>query len=388
MKKCLFSFFLIMSSFQILSAQNAAVCVYEKAVIRQAPSQKSEMISSISFGKEKVYLTNEKITVIEEKNRIYEKVTTEEGETGWVRQELLVTEGQGAVARVNTIIYPQANANPQAGFSGEFKEGESLIKTEQEGDFVKVYGFEKKKEGWVLVADLMDGEEEIAESVWLTRAMQEKSDCEKATKMLAVKNSPMFEINQMTDIVERAYKTADSLCKNPPVAKPIEQQPANRGLNAQPKPKTPTTKTATSTTKPTAKAGVSPAKTTSKPTTPTARTINPKTNAPTKVVGTAANISAIAKLEGKVGNAHKYVEKLQVVEVTDANNSNKLQCYHNTLPKGAKIMVQLPNNEGEVELEVIGGLKTKAGLGLTNPTIKRIFGEKIPRFVDIYYLAK
>lgn len=383
MKKSLFSFFLIVHYFQLLNAQNTAVCVYEKAIIRQAPSQKSEIVSAISFGKEKVYLTNEKITVPEEKNRIYEKVNTEEGETGWVRQELLVMEGQGAVARVNTIIYPQANANPQAGFSGEFKEGESLIKTEQEGDFVKVYGFEKKKEGWVLVADLMDGEEEIAESVWLTRAMQEKSDCERATKMLAVKNSPMFEINQMTDIVERAYKTADSLCKNPPVAKPIEQQPANRGLNAQPKPKTPT-----STTKPTTKASVSPAKPTSKPTTPTARTINNKSNTPAKVIGTAANISAIAKLEGKVGNAHKYVEKLQVVEVTDANNSNKLQCYHNTLPKGAKIMVQLPNNEGEVELEVIGGLKTKAGLGLTNPTIKRIFGEKIPRFVDIYYLAK
>lgn len=395
------SLYLLLFLSQNVTAQVSAICAYEKGFIRQSPSQKAEVVQTISFGKEKVFLAEEQKTVAEERNRIYEKVTTEEGETGWIWQEVLVREGYGAVVMVSSLISPQANENPHGGFVGEFQAGEVIIKMEQEGRFVKVYGFEKKKEGWILVENTMESEEEIAEAVWFTRALKENTDCERAEKMQAILRNPAFEINQMTAIIENAFQKADTLCKNPQQVSPKMPEKVdanNRGLTSQqPKPSKPTSPKSNTATPNKGKVVATPAspkpyekKITPAPKTSAAnsRTISPASKTPAKVKGTAANISPISKLEGQVGDAHKYTERLQMVEVTDKANANKLQCYHNTLPKGAKIMLQLPNNEGEIELEVIGGLKTKAGLGLTNPTIKRIFGEKIPRFVDIYYLAK
>jgi len=403
MKQFLFSILLFLA--HNLIAQVAAVCVYEKGYVRQTPSQKAEVIQAISFGKEKVYLSDETVKVAEERNRIYEKVTTEEGEMGWILQEVLVKEGQAAVAKMPTFISPQPIANPKEGFRGEFQAGEVLIKIAQQNEFVKVYGFEKKKEGWVLAEDLIEGEEEVAEAVWLTRAYQEKTPCLQAEKIQTILNNPAFEINQVSEIVQNAFEKADNLCKNPKpenAKTPMKDEANNRGLASsteknQPKPsKTSTPKSNPTTTNKGKVVATQPSpkpyekKVTPAPKTPApnARTIGAKATAPTKVKGTMSNISPIAKLEGKVGEARKYVEKLQLVEVTTETNTNRLECYHNTLPKGAKIMLQLPNNEGEIELEVVGGLKTKAGLGLTNPTLKRIFGDKIPRFVEVYYLAK
>lgn len=326
-------------------AQSKAVSVYDRGSVFVAPDRTSPTVGTVRFGVDEIEMTLETQQV---EKTTFVKVILADGTTGWISKYLLVPNGEGAVIAQNTGIYQNPVDNTTMVRNKEFAAGEPVIFTELSGPYAHVVGREKAKEGWVLVSNLITGNDEVRGATMYWTAISEMNVDKrlKALKHLKAQSASL----KIAPLIDVAYADVQAAAANGYVdmtglaPTPSEAVVDNREMPAMPSSTRGKSKGATS---------------------PTAKVPEPTTTE--KMV--------------------KHVENMSVI-VVEVDNEPPFSCYHKTLPLGTKVNVRIPNNKGFMEFEVVGRLSDYDGIGMTEKSLKRVLGENYPNSATVEYYTK
>lgn len=332
-------------------AQTKAVSVYERGSVFVAPDRTSTPVGTIRFGVDVVEMTLE--TIIQDKTT-FVKVILGDGTTGYVSKYLLVPNGEGAVIAQNTGIFQNPVDNVTMVRNKEFTAGEPVVFTELSGPYAYVVGQEKKKEGWVLVANLLTGNDEVRGATMYAAALRE-NNVEKRLKALKHLKAQSANL-KIAPLINLAYEDVQSASANgyvdmtgltPSTSEPMASADMSRDLSA-PRGAGGFTGKSKGATQPNAKV--------SQPTTTNDKSV-------------------------------KHVETLPIIIVTD-DAAKPFSCYHKTLPVGTKVAIRIPDNAGFMEFEVVGRLQSYEGIGMTEKSLKRVLGDEYPDTATVEYYTK
>lgn len=335
-------------------AQTKAVSVFDRGSVFVAPDRTSTPVGTVRFGVDVVDMTLETQQI---DKTIFVKVLLSDGTTGWISKYLLVPNGEGAVIAQNTGIFQNPVDNVTMVRNKEFVAGEPVVFTELSGPYAYVVGHEKKKEGWVLVTNLITGNDEVRAATMYYAALRENNVEKrlKALKHLAAQSASL----KIAPLIDAAYADVQAASANGYVEM--------TGLPA-------------STPEPIIVAGGDEAR--NIPTAPGTRGPN-KSRAATKT-----NQKVDAPAPTATDKLVQHVESLPIIIVTDTDNHSVFTCYHKTLPIGTKVNVRIPDNAGFMEFEVVGRLSSYEGIGMTEKALKRVLGEDYPDTATIEYYTK
>ncbi|MFN0202747.1 MAG: hypothetical protein ACKVTZ_14585 [Bacteroidia bacterium] len=369
-KKFIFSALTL--SFTLSLAQKTATTVWHQLGVKAEPSKDSKEVGKIFFG-ENVTTTPERIEVSEDRKRTYVKLSLPDGKEGWINEYLLIPEGEGVVINTQTAAIRNPK-DPKTFLVGmNFEAGEPVVKTEFSGKYAYIIGVEKNKKGWVPIENLYMGQEEVRAAVLLQKAKWEKNVVKRANTLTKLQNSPEITYLKMKPLIDAEAENAKALAENASPEEKAAAEPivaSSRGMGKKPNTNVSSNNNSN------------------------ARLANAKFDwiVPRSLLSMKAkNLGKNVKKE--VISVHqqnywKYAEKLNLIEVTDAKEGSGFKCYHNYLPVGTRVMLSLPNEAGAIELQVVGTLATKNGLGLTAGTMARIFGKEPPSEINIQFYGK
>jgi Bacterial SH3 domain len=345
-KKCVF--LLAMALFPaLLSAQNwenrlsgsHLTSLWNSAALREKPGKDARLLTSLSFGETVESLEEE--AFIKEENRSYLKVRSHDGKVGWVHAYLFVKGGALAVVLGDARIYKRP-ATPSSITSTDFTPGELVVADAVAGEWVSLSGLEKKKSGWINGLDYITLEPaEVEMAALIQEAAREKDLTKRRQRLELLMAAAQSSAPALLPVI-RTQLTAAAQPQEAPT--PLI---TDRGI----------------------------------PATSSARAL-PAAPAPTAAQASILSIRPVETEEGRLMD--EVTETGSIYEVKGPENrKNVFFAYHKTLPSGTRIYIQLPDNAGFVELEIINRLRqdNAAALGLSRACTEAIFGTRTPQTV-------
>lgn len=380
------SYFTLLSFciFPLLGFSQNGVTAWESIGVRIAPDKTSQQVGTVRFGMDIMKMTDEKEEVEEDKKqRTYLKVVLADGTTGWINDYLIIPNGEGAVIIKNTPVFKNPKTSKETLKNWSFEAGDAVIKTDVSDGYAYIFSERKEKKGWVPLSCLAVGVSEVKVALLLKKAMAETDEKAKIKSLQNIRNMSGLEDLKIVKIVERNFQKVVNGVDTPDVA----EENSDRGKTPEEVQETPAPR----------EMPTKPEKTETPPK-PEPEKVKPVTPAPVanniSFVSTSLDINKIPtetkkeKIEVQSQHYWKYTEKLALVEIEDEDESSAFRCYHNYLPEGTKVLIELPEAAGFLECTVVGGLKTQNGLGFTAAAIKRIFGLKPSAEVNIQFFTK
>lgn len=313
---------------------------YALPIYRQ-PSSTSEQVAEIHFGNEKVILTGEPVEGEKQQKMI--AVSMEDGTTGWTNYHALIPCGKGGVIQSQTRAFKESNSSTPSNV--QFQAGEPVITTEVQGNRVFTYSKDKKRQGWVAQNEILTGEEEINAAIALSKALT-ITTYEKRLQNIEALIQQLHPELQMFAIAHEIYnkEKAQKNTSMPAALTVVETE--ERSIAVAPKQP---------------KKSASPSVIIEKPlkkktqATQESPAVSVETREIPVNVKFADNQTLHAGTEKKaIGRNWEYVETWEYRTKGSATQSKFWVCYHPYLPKGARVLVEIPDGVGVVEMEVIG----------------------------------
>ncbi len=159
-----------------------AICLWEKVGLREEPGRNKNIkyITPILLG-ETVFMLGETQKVVTE-DRTYIKVRLSDGQEGWVYRYLFGIDAKLVAISKATSIYRRPD--PMMLKTDKFEEGEIVALIDEQGEWVKVLGWQKKKVGWIKKeSNLTENLEDVKVAVLYQRAVHER-ELEKKVDLL------------------------------------------------------------------------------------------------------------------------------------------------------------------------------------------------------------
>jgi hypothetical protein len=355
------------------SMQETAVCIYPVAGMRLQPGKNAQYLEPIYYG-QAVRILNDTAYVPSEA-RVYMRVESESGKVGWVHRYLFeLNATQVAVVR-DAQIYGSPGAVTTI-TTAEFEAGEMAAMTQFQEDWILLVGKRRDKKGWVKRSGgpepISVDDEDIAIASLMDKALEEQDVRQRISALEAIQEQPAFSNSKLQAILMKRIEKEVALANDA----------ANEASQA---------------------AGVANAANTggggnefpSQPTYPGAnQRISSSTVSAFPQPSSTPGRSEEAVYDSNTGqNYTKVTEKGEIYLVKGPENKeNVFFAYHKNLPKGAKILVNVPDNPGFVELEVINKLSEKRPqvIGMTEACMKAIFGPEVknPQAEVIYFIKR
>lgn len=139
-----------------------AISLWDGISVRQEPSKQGKWLSSITLGETVTFLGQTAIDSTD-KDRKYLKVVLSDGTEGWSVEYGLAVDAKLAATRADAAIYKRPD---MLTVTKTIIDPMSMVAVEEEnGEFVKVVGKERKKKGWILKSKLVFDSEEVAVAV-------------------------------------------------------------------------------------------------------------------------------------------------------------------------------------------------------------------------------
>ena len=194
--------------------EKVAICVWNVAGLRQEPGnqdytkdKKKNYLEAIIYG-EKVEMLGEEVE-IESESRTYMKVRLQDGQEGWVHDYLFEKNGTLAVVIKETELYRRPDFMTLR--DDKFDPGEILVTMERQGEWLHVSGREKRKKGWIKVADnLSANTRDVKIALLYFKALQDKMADTRREKLEAILDEKSFSGSVLLDLVKEALKELDS----------------------------------------------------------------------------------------------------------------------------------------------------------------------------------
>jgi SH3-like domain-containing protein len=336
----------IVYSYSIPVADALSVCAWPEAMLRDQPGTNARRIASLYFG-EGVEKTGDEGFVMYEK-RNYIKVRTRDGKVGWVSEELFVPDGGVVVVLERARIYMKPNTVTTV-TDGYFEPGELAIFKDWQGDWVELVSKEWKKSGWIKGTHLVSIE---------NNDIQTAKSLEEA---LAVADAPTRRYR-----LEQILQMRDGV--SPDMREAIDQyitgtryDPWNDGFRP--------------------------------PATPAPGNVLAQAGGAAPTAGadetSKYNIVVQEVIDMETGKSYQRVtETGTAYEVIGPKNPKNIYwVYHKTRPIGSKVLLQVPNGGGYVQLEVVNRLRkdNPNTVGLGKDLMMAVYGTRYPGEVVISY---
>ena|GEM_PF-3171683 len=322
----------------------SAICLWKAVSLRESPGRSTKRTGAIVYNWETFVLTGKTGEAIDDdqRKRTYWEVKTIDNKVGWIHSYLCALDGQVGGVTTRGQIYKRPNAF--ATITEQFFEaGEIVVMSEPVGNWVYLVGFERKKIGWV------EGVNKITKDHSVIKDMVLHPD---------------------------KYATVSMPNTTPPYTPPTKPQTAPQTAPQQTQPHT-----QPHTTKPEQPFPANPASSGIKD---EVVDINFPVNSINS--STAPYIDKVIDVNTQkpywrvmeIGNAY---------EIRSTQPSNIFIAYHKSLPIGTKIFLDIPDNSGFVQVNVVGQLREDNAnvIGLTKDCLYAIFGDSNPKEVKIQY---
>lgn len=340
-----------------------AVCVYPVAGMRLQAGKNAQYIEPIKYGQEVTLLGD--TAYVPSEARVYVRVQSKSGKIGWVHRYLFEMHANQVVVTRDAQIYGSPGAVTTI-TTAEFKAGELAAMSDFQEDWILLVGKKKEKKGWIRRSGgeepISVNETDIAIAALMDAAIENPDITGQITGLEAIQQQPGFSKSPLKSVVIKKIEELVTL-ENQRIANPTA---ANQRVdNSWQGTATPPEET-------------------------------------TSVLGTAGqrvmannnpNRAEEMVYDSNTGqNYLKVTEKGGVYIVKGPENAESVYfAYHKDLPKGAKILVNIPDNAGFVELEVINKLSKNRPqvIGLSEACLEAIYGLSAKdQQVEVVYFVK
>ena len=184
-----------------------AVCIWDKASLKETPEDKGKWLASLSLGEKCTYLDEEKEDNSGTKPVKYVKIKLQDGKEGWSQNDFVILNSQPATFVQNTEIYSRPDLLTKTGKF--FSKMDIVAVKSTQNNFVEVVGKRKDgkwiESGWVKPANISYADVDIAVAKFACKALAIEDN---AKRIEAIKeiidNSDLKEsvfINELNGII-------------------------------------------------------------------------------------------------------------------------------------------------------------------------------------------
>lgn len=340
-----------------------AVCVYPVAGMRLQAGKNAQYVEPIKYGQEVKLLGD--TAYVPSEARVYMRVQSKSGKIGWVHRFLFEMHANQVVVTRTSQIYGSPGAVTTI-TTAEFEAGELAAMSDFQEDWILLVGKKKQKKGWIKrsggVEPVSVSGTDIAIAALMEAALENPDVTGQITGLEAIQQQTGFNKSPLKSVVINKIEA---------LVMQENQQTANPDYNQR----------------------VSSSSTMN----------NAQPTETTSVLGSAGqrvmassnpNRAEESVYDSNTGqNYVKVTERGSVYVVKGPANANSVFfAYHKDLPKGAKILINVPDNAGFVELEVINKLSQNRTqvIGLSQACLEAIYGEgvKDPEVEVVYFIKQ
>ncbi|MCI4666706.1 MAG: hypothetical protein MRZ79_00995 [Bacteroidia bacterium] len=348
-----------------------AVCAWESARMFKQPGD-PDLVGTVLFGEEVTHLGQE--ALVKEEKRNYLLVKTKEGKIGWVNEVFLVKDAGLVVVLEKSRLYEN-----QASFSSAKDDfilaGELAILNNYQDDWVFLIGKEKQKSGWIKGKNILSVDsEDISVASMLDKARSRKNSDDQLAALSRIGQTRGFGESRLAPIVreeirriqlgekerENFFREEDEFRENgeDDLAVDIWNSGDSRGRNRN--------------------------------------ELNrlDRLSDPNNIVKESQNYK-LERQEVVDFNTNRtlirYRETGTIAPVRAKNPPSIYYAYHKELPKGSKVLLEVPGTDKYVELTIIAPLKKTNPnmIGMGSGLLKAVYGESqaknVPSATILYY---
>jgi len=337
-----------------------AVCVYPVAGMRLQAGKNAQYVEPIKYGQEVKLLGD--TAYVPSEARVYIRIQSKSGKIGWVHRYLFEMHANQVVVTRNAQIYGSPGAITTI-TTAEFEAGELAAMSDFQEDWILLVGQKKEKKGWIKRSGgeepISVSETDIAIAALMAAGLENPGIAGQVTALEAIQQQAGFNKSPMKSVVINKIETLVALENQQASSPAYNQRLSNSGQQSSP-----------------------PTETTSV-----------LGSAGQRVMASNPNRAEEMVYDSNTGqNYVKVTEKGGVYVVKGPENVESIYfAYHKDLPKGAKILVNIPDNAGFVELEVINKLSKNRSqvIGLSEACLEAIYGESTKdQQVEVVYFVK
>jgi uncharacterized protein YgiM (DUF1202 family) len=171
-----------------------AVCVWDNVSLKEAPTESSKWLSSISIGEKVTYLEETKDDTAGKKSVTYYKIKLKDDKTGWALSDFIIVGSKPAVISKDVELYSRPDLLTKTGKM--FKAMDIIAVKSEQNDFLEISG--KRQEGkwieagWIKSNGISYSDIDIAVAKYARKALEIKDSKKRADAIKEIVNNPDF----------------------------------------------------------------------------------------------------------------------------------------------------------------------------------------------------
>jgi len=174
-------------------SESDAVCVWDNISLKEAPTESSKWVSSISIGEKVTYLEETKDDTAGKKSITYYKIKLKDNKTGWVLSDFVIIGSKPAVVSKDIELYSRPDLLTKTGKM--YKAMDIIAVKSEQNDFIEISG--KRQDGkWV-------------ETGWIKNNGVSYADVDIAVAKYARKAMDIKDVQKRKDAIKEIVKNPD-----------------------------------------------------------------------------------------------------------------------------------------------------------------------------------
>lgn len=189
------------------TANNTAVCVWDKTPVKDSPEESGKWIASLNLGEKCIYLDDSKEINTGTKSIVYYKIQLQDGKEGWAQKDLIILNSRPAALVENAEIYSRPDLLTKT--NNAFARMDIVAVKSTQNGFVEVTGKRKEgkwiESGWIKESNLTFENVDIAVAKFALNALKLTDEAKKAEEINKIISNPDFSksifIEELSSIV-------------------------------------------------------------------------------------------------------------------------------------------------------------------------------------------
>lgn len=199
--------------------QTYAVCIWDRASLKETPEEKGKWLESLSLGEKCEYLDETKEDNSGTKPVQYYKVRLSGGKEGWVQATLMSLNSKPAALNQNADVYSRPDLLTKT--NKAFSKMDIVAVKNAEGDFVEVTGKRKDgkwvETGWIKAANVTYSDIDIAVAKFGGKALKIEDEAKKREAIKEILDNSDFsnsifitDLYEIVNVASEVEATSDS----------------------------------------------------------------------------------------------------------------------------------------------------------------------------------